>query len=183
MPTDRALIRKESTIYAQVLLEATQASGTTFEVSGQLQQVLTVIRGSIELRTTLFDHSLPKETLIAIIDEVFTDYDEALLATLGVMVKRGDLGLLSKVADIFSQVAEDALNAVFIDVTTVVALDDVLRDAIKTKYSAQFGREVLLREHVDPTIVGGIILSTHGISIDASVVSQLEKARVVLSHG
>jgi F-type H+-transporting ATPase subunit delta len=65
----------------------------------------------------------------------------------------------------------------------VVELDDGLRDGIRKKYSAQFGKGVLLREHTDPSLVGGIVLSAHGRRIDASVASQLESARVVLSHG
>jgi F-type H+-transporting ATPase subunit delta len=182
MPTERALIRKESVVYAQVLLEATQNAGTSFEVSGQLQDVLALTRGNIELRSTLCDASLSADARISIINEVFSNYDEALRATLAVMVKRNNLGLLAKLSEEFSRLAEDALGAVFIDVTTALALDDGLRSAIKTKYAAQFGREVLLREHIDAGIVGGIVLKAHGISIDASVVSQLEHARVVLSH-
>jgi len=182
MPTDRAIIRKESAVYAQVLLEAAKASGTVFEVAEQLEQAYALIRRNIELRISLFDRGIPTETRIAIIDEVFAGFDAALLAMLGVMVRRDNLGLLNKVVARFVEAAEEVLNAVFIDVTTVVALDDVLRDLIKAKYSAQFGRDVLLREHIDSTIMGGIVLSSHGISIDASVASQLENARVVLSQ-
>ena len=182
MPTDRMLARKESTVYAQVLLEATQFSGTVFEVTGQLEQVNRCIRGNIDLRKTLYDHSIPDETRIAIINEVFAGFDEALLAVCAVMVKRNALRLLPKVTETFALLAEEALDAVLIDVTTVVSLDEVLRDSIKKKYSAQFGRNVLLREHIDPAIMGGIVLSAHGVSIDASVVSQLENARIVLSQ-
>ena len=182
MPTDRTLIRKESAVYAQVLLEATQESSTIFEVTGQLEQANAVIRGNIDLRTTLFDHAIPVKTRIAIIEDIFAGFDESLLVVLGVMVKRDDLRLLGKVSEAFAMLAEEALNAVFIDVTTTVVLDGALRDSIKAKYSVQFGCNVLLREHIDPTIMGGVILSTHGISIDASVVSQLESARMVLSQ-
>ena len=46
---------------------------------------------------------------------------------------------------------------------------------------ADLGHEVILREKVDPSIIGGIIISTHGHRIDASIASQLETARTVLS--
>jgi len=181
MPTDRILTRKESAVYAQVLLEATQGSNTVFEVSSQIEQVNAVIRDSIELRTALYDPALPIETRITIINEVFAAFDASLLAVLGVMVKRDDLRLLGRVAEAYVYAIEDLLNVVIIDVTTVVELDDALRDSIKTKYSAQFGRDVILREQLNPSIMGGIVLSTHGVTIDASVVSQLEGVRAVLS--
>jgi len=183
MPTDRVVLRKESAVYAQVLLEAAQASDTVFEVAGELEQASAAIRGNIDLRTTLFDRSIPTEVRCTIVNEIFEGFDASLLATLGVMIKRDSLELLSKVVAAYAEMAENALGAVFIDVTTVVALDDALRDSIKTKYAAQFGRGVLIREHIDPSIMGGIVLSSHGVSIDASVVSQLEKARAVLCGG
>ncbi|NLG10897.1 MAG: ATP synthase F1 subunit delta [Coriobacteriaceae bacterium] len=181
MPTDRALVQKESMVYAEVLLEAAKASDVVFELGGQLEQVLKTVRGSIDLRTTLSDHTIDPSIRYAIVQEVFADYDPALLSALRVMVERDDVALLSKVNEAYNNLAEEALGAVIIDVTTVVELDDALRDKIETKYAAAFNKDVLLREHVDPSIIGGIILSTHGRRIDASVISQLETARVVLS--
>jgi F-type H+-transporting ATPase subunit delta len=39
----------------------------------------------------------------------------------------------------------------------------------------------MLREHIDTTLVGGIILSSHGSKVDASMVTQLDRARIALS--
>ncbi|MDR2493225.1 MAG: F0F1 ATP synthase subunit delta [Coriobacteriales bacterium] len=182
MPADRALTRKASAVYAEVLLEAAHAAGVAFEVSSQLEQAQAAIRGSIELRSALLDKNLPVEARMGIVNELFAGFAPVLLATLSVMVKRGDLGLLGRVSEAYLVRAEDALDASFIDVTTAIGLDDTLREKIKEKYAAQLGRDVLLREHLDPSIIGGIVLSAHGVSIDASVVSQLENARVVLSR-
>ncbi|MDR3307411.1 MAG: ATP synthase F1 subunit delta [Coriobacteriales bacterium] len=181
MPTDRTVIKKESTTYAEALLDAAKAQDNVFEVCGQLELVRDTVRGSIELRNTLTDHALDAEARKAIAREVFTGLDPALLAVLDVMIDRDGLSLLARVSESFAYLAEDALGAAFIEVTTVIPLDDALRAGITAKYSAQLGRGVLLREHVDPSIVGGIVLSTHGRRIDASVVSQLENARAVLS--
>jgi F-type H+-transporting ATPase subunit delta len=181
MPTDRNVTKKESQIYAQALLEAAQGEGTVFEVAGQVLEVLQTIRGSIDLHQALYDATLDAQARKQVIAELFKDSDPALISTLGVMVDRDDLDLLPRVTERYIELAEDALNATIIDVTTVVALDDELRKQIISKYSAEFGRGVLLREHVDPSIIGGIVLSTHGRRIDASIVSQLESARNVLS--
>jgi F-type H+-transporting ATPase subunit delta len=113
--------------------------------------------------------------------EVFAGFDEALVGMLGVMVEREDISLLDRVNDIYTELAEKELDSLIIDVTTVVELDDDLRASIKKKYSAQCGRDVLLREHIDSALVGGLVLSAHGRCIDASMVSQLENARLVLS--
>jgi F-type H+-transporting ATPase subunit delta len=181
MPTDRTLTRKASAVYAQTLLEAVKAEGRAFEVSGQLEQAMSVIRGSFELRNTLDDHGIPLAVRTGILAELFAGFDASLLAVLGVMVERGDLPLLSRVNEAYIDAAEESLGSIILDITTAVALDGPLREALKKKYAAQLGKDVLLREHVDPSIVGGIVISTHGRRIDASIVSQLERARVVLA--
>ena len=70
---------------------------------------------------------------------------------------------------------------VAVDVTTAVELSDALRESISAKLAADLGKGVVLRETVDPSIIGGIVISTHGHRIDASLASQLENARLVLS--
>jgi F-type H+-transporting ATPase subunit delta len=181
MTTDRTLTKKTSHVYAATLLEALSGPESIFEVTGQLRAVYKAVTGTIELRNTLTDNGIPLEARTGILSELFAGYDPALLAVLGVIVERDDIRLLPRINEEFAGLAEDRLDAVIIDVTTAIALDDTLRDSIKKKYSAQLGKNVLLREQVDPSIVGGIILSTHGQRIDASVVTQLENARSVLS--
>jgi F-type H+-transporting ATPase subunit delta len=180
MPTDRTLLRKTSTVYAEVLLQATADENSAFEVSGQLEQILTFIRGNVELRNTLADRTLPGDARARVIEEVFAGFDPVLLKVLAVMIQRDDISVLARVNETYIDLVEEKLNAVIIDVTTVVALDDALRDSIQQKYSAQFGRRVLLREHIDPSLLGGIVLSARGRRIDASVASQLESARMAL---
>ena len=56
-----------------------------------------------------------------------------------------------------------------------------VREQVKDKLVADLGKDVVLREKVDPAIIGGIVMSSGGLRIDASIASQLENARCVLS--
>ena len=181
MPIDRALIRKTVGVYAETLKGSAPDEDAAFALSGELEQILSTIRAHMELRDTLMDHTLPKIARQDILKEIFSDCDPAVLAVLAVMIERGDIHLLPQICERYVELVEEALDAIIIDVATVVELDDRLRDMIKQKYSAQFGRSVLLREHIDPSLVGGIVLSAHGSRIDASVNSLLENARTVLA--
>jgi len=180
MPIDRSLIRKKSSIYAEVLIQAAKATDSVFAVTDQLEQVLMTIRSHAELRNTLMERTIPGADRANILKDVFSGFNPALLEVLCVMVDRDDLGLLSRVNERSMDLAEEALDAVIIDVTTVLDLDDGLRKSIKEKFSAQFGKGVLLREHKDPSLLGGIVLSAHGSRIDASVSFQLDNARATL---
>lgn len=67
-----------------------------------------------------------------------------------------------------------------VDVTTAVPLDDGLRQLITEKAEADLGRRAVLRERIDASILGGIIMDVDGNYIDASMISQLNRARNVL---
>ena len=64
--------------------------------------------------------------------------------------------------------------------TTAVPLDDGLRQLITEKAEADLGRRAVLRERIDASILGGIIMDVDGNYIDASMISQLNRARNVL---
>ena len=180
MRTNTANARAKAKVYAEVLLAAARISNNIFAVAGELDELTKTVRGSLELRKALSDKAIPAEAKKAIVAELFVGYAPELLATFDVMVDREDLSVLHRVQETYVTLAEEALSAVFIDVTSVVPLDEALRQQIIAKYSAQMNRGVLLREYVDPSLIGGIVLSTHGKRIDASVSSQLESARHVL---
>ena len=182
MPIDRALIRKKSTVYAQTLLEALPDDAARFAASGELEQVLATTRGHLELRNTLTDRTLPPKAREAIVKDVFKGLREELLAVVAVVVERDDLGILGRINERYLELAEEALGAVILDVTTVVELDNSLRDNIRQRFSAQSGKAVLLREHIDPSLLGGVVISTHGRRIDASVQTQLASARRTMTQ-
>ena len=182
MPTNRTLIKMEIATYANVLLEAAKNAGNVFEVNAQLVSALSIIRENMDLRSALEDMTFDAATRSGIVKEIFEDYDSSLVTMLALMAERGDIAQLARVCDVYNLAAEEDTKTMVVDVTTVVALTDELRETIKRKLSAENGgREIVLREHIDPAILGGIVMGAHGKRIDASVLSQLEVARGVLS--
>ncbi len=181
MRTSRALAKQIIDTYATVLLEAAIADSTVDVVGTQLDEAAAIVRGHADLRDALLDDNIDAEHRGAITREVFGSFDPALVATLGLMAERGNIDLLSSVVEAYARVTEERLDTVAVDVTTVVELNDALREAISTKLAADFGKKVVLREKVDPSIIGGIIFSTHGQRLDASIAHQLEAARSTLS--
>ncbi len=182
MPTDRNLVKKEIATYASVLLEAARTAGKVFEVDAQLSDALSAVRSSMDLRNALEDMTFAPETRSAIVRELFSGFEPCLVSVLAVMAERGEIGLLSRVSEAYNLAAEDATKTAVVEITTAVALTDELRETIKKKLSAEFGGlDIVTRERVDKSIIGGIIMGAHGKRIDASIVSQLENARLALS--
>jgi F-type H+-transporting ATPase subunit delta len=181
MRISRALAKQTVATYAETLFEAARSDGAVDAVGVELEDVVRTVRAHADLRDTLLSDYVPGETRAAIIREVFATRNPSLVIVLGVMAERGEMRLLSSVSEEYGRVAEEKRNMVAVEVTTVVELNDALREAITAKLSADLGKGVVLREKVDPSIVGGIIISTGGRRLDASIASQLEAARMTLS--
>jgi len=181
MPTSRMLAKKVVSTYAGVLFDAADTAGAVDDVYTQLDAALRLVRGHAPLRDAMADEAIPGERRAAMAREVFAGLQPSLVSTISVMAERNDFDLLASVVEGFDEIAEERRGVVAVDVTTAVELSDALRESISAKLAADLGKGVVLRETVDPSIIGGIVISTHGHRIDASLSSQLENARQVLS--
>ena len=164
-----------------MLFDAAAATDEVDAVSTQLEAVVRPVRGNAPLRDAMLDDSVDGAQRAQVARDVFAGLNPALVDTLAVLVERDNFDLLSSVVEEYGQVAEERRGIVAVDVTTAVELTAALRDSISAKLSADLGKGVVLREKVDPSIIGGIVISAQGHRIDASIASQLEAARIVLS--
>lgn len=183
MPTNRLVQKEKVATYAETLFEAAQAAGgqdAVLEVRDHAEAVFRHIRTNMDLSRALEDAGYTPEQRHQLAQSVFEGYNPILVDVLAVMAEREDISLLQRVWEAYGVLIESKLNIAVVDVTTTVELDDKLRTLIKNKIEADLGKSVVLREHIDKSILGGIIMSANGKRIDASVVSQLESARSVL---
>ncbi len=181
MRTSRTLAKQLAAAYANALFEAAAHDDIVDEMHLQLEAVQRLVRATAPLRDALTDDAATASQRAATISGVFAGLNPAVISVLALMAERDNFDLLSRVVEEYGRVAEEKRGIAAVDVTTAVTLSDALRASIITKLTADLGKGVVLREKVDPSIIGGIILDTHGQRIDASIASQLENARQVLS--
>lgn len=96
---------------------------------------------------------------------------------LKVILERGDEKLLASIAKRYAELFDEETDIVAVDVTCAIELHDELRASIAASLQKIYGKQVYLVEHVDPSIMGGIVFSARGKRVDASVRTQLETAR------
>jgi F-type H+-transporting ATPase subunit delta len=168
--------------YARLLFELASLADSVDATDVALGSVVAAVRGNLELREALTDTSVPVEAKRAVLRDIFGEHvtPEA-LAIVTLVVERGLADLLPDVARLFGEVAEAERGIIAADVTTAVPLDDALRASLTEKLAAKLGRPVSLRETVDASIVGGVVIKVAGRVLDGSVASQLESVRRTLA--
>ena len=103
------------------------------------------------------------------------------MAIVTTLAERGQLDLLPQISAMYQEIVEDDEDVVGVHVTTAVPLDDDLRESISRQYEADLGSKVFLIEHVDPSIIGGLIVEARGQRRDVSIRTQLRAARDTLT--
>lgn len=183
MATNRLVTQGKIQVYADTLFNAANDAGgaeTAVAVRNQILELRSLIYQDMDLSLALNDNSYTPEQRYGLAKAVFADCEGALAETLAVMAEQGDMNLLGQVYHTYEEVMADKLKLVVVDVVTVVPLDDALRKQIADKAEAELGCKAVLNESIDKSILGGIIMSVNGMRIDASVLSQLNRARYVL---
>ena len=97
MPTNRLLEKEKVSTYASVLLDSAFEAGgqdAVLEVRDQAEQILRIMRSSIDLSSALEDSSYTPEQRSALARGVFADCNPILTDVLSVMAERGDIPLL-----------------------------------------------------------------------------------------
>lgn len=108
-------------------------------------------------------------------------FSPEVLDTLARMKDEKDLPLLEQVYSDLKTMLDTKDETVTVDVTTAVPMDAELRKKVHDKCAADFDAPIFLVEHVEPKILGGIIIEAKGNRRDASVRAQLVNIRKTLS--
>lgn len=182
---NRLVVNEKIAAYANAVIDGAFATGgreTVVEVRNQMVQILGFMATNINLRLSLDNEAYTTEQRVSIVRDVFKDFNPVLVELLEIMAAHSDVTYFRRIYTAYEELVEAKLNFSIVDVTTVVDLDDHLRTVITNKAESDLGRECMLVEHIDPSIQGGIIMSTRGRYVDASVRTQLSKAHVVLKE-
>lgn len=183
MATNRLVVKEEVAVFASVLFDsANEAAGQegVLEVREQMAEVIRAMRADLDLTMALSNPDFTPEQRRALVENIFADAHVAFREVLAVMAERGQADLLPRVNDEFRALIGERLGICVVDVTTAVPLDDGLRQLITEKAEADLGKKAVLRERIDKSILGGIIMDVDGNYIDASMISQLNRARHIL---
>ena len=167
--------------YAQAAYELAAEKSQIIEVEAQLTTVAQTISGHGEFATFLCHPRVPIQAKKSLLKSVFGEEVAAyVLNFLLLIVDKRRENLLPHIIEQFVVLANEARNIAIAKVTTVLPLSDSEQVALTEKLSIMTGKSIRLQVHIDPSIIGGVIVSIGGKLIDGSVKRQLDRLKVKL---
>lgn len=170
-------------VYANVLFDSSNAAdGVNGVVSArnELLEILNTLNSNVDARALIASNDTEFETKKKFISILCEGKGEVASTVFSNAVENGDFGILKVVLRLLEDKISENLKVCIVDVTSAVELDDHLRDLVKSKAKNELGLDAILNEKIDKDILGGVILSVNGKCIDASMITQLNRARDVL---
>lgn len=168
--------------YGKALFELAEESGKTDALLSELGLVRAAFDENPEYKKLLDTPALPKDEKLALIDGAFGGVDEYILNLLKILCERHSVYLFSKIADSFAALYDEAREIERVEAITVISMTEAQIKAMKTKLEAITGKTVIIRNTVDKTILGGVVLRYSGVQLDGSIKTRLEDFRRSLSN-
>ncbi len=154
---------------------------TENKVEGFLEQ-LRVIKSTTKENPELlkiFDH--PKVTItekLTLIDDLFNEgFDKEVRDFLKLLVTKDRIDSLLKMITDFEELYYEYMNIVLVKVTSAEGLAEDEESSLKAKLEELFEKQVIVEQMVDPTVIGGLLISAQDKVIDGTVRGRLEKIR------
>lgn len=160
--------------YAQALCEVASEKSLLSEAEQQLTLVVELAEQNSDLKTLLYHPLVPvaakKETLLGLFG---SELNETVKNFLFLLIDKHREAALPAILHEYVLQANEKRNIVVAEVTTALQLSAAQEQALADKLSTVTGKTVKINQHVDTSIMGGVIVKVGDKLIDGSVARQL----------
>jgi len=170
-------------VYARAMLDLAAAQGQEDELLAEVQELRRAIDADAELATFLASPLVSGEARAEVLEKVFRRRASDLLVdSLEVINRHGRLGLLPAIAAAYRDEYRELRGLVDAHVTTAVTLSKAQHASLSAAIAKFTGKQPELIEHVDPSILGGLMVEVAGEKIDSSLATRLHDVGTSLAQ-
>ncbi len=166
-----------ATVYARSLFEVAQDQDKLDLVREQLGEFADALNETRELQVFLFSPYFSTKEKDEGLDRAITDADPVVLNFLKLLVEKHRMPVIFRVRATFDALWEEENRLLPVAITSAVELDESTVTQLGDQISKQTGRRVDLSAHVEPDILGGIVVRVGNSVLDASVRNRLQQLR------
>lgn len=161
--------------YAAALYDLAGEQGVVTAVESDLDTLGSAVRESADLAALLKNPEVSRDAAAKAVDAVAEHLKVSTLTRnfLGVLAANRRLASLPDVVRAFTAIAAAARGEVTAEVTTAHPLDEAQLAQLADKLKAREGRSVTVKAHVDPALLGGLVVKIGSRMIDGSIRTRL----------
>ena len=162
--------------YAKSLLDLAQEQGQLDTVKGDIDGVIAVLQSNKELLAILKNPIIAVDKKRQILSAIFDGKINAtILSFFSILVNKGRADILLDIALQFVQLYNETKGVLKASVTSAVALSAANLASLQQTIAEEVKAEVILKNIVDPALIGGFVVRVGDRQMDASIAGRLSK--------
>lgn len=167
--------------YAEALFDAASARNEQMRIREEMDQIVEIATGVPQFLRALDSPMLLRAQKVDILNSVLGDAFSPLVTNLLLMLgRRMKARLVPDIRKSYSRMADACCGLIAAEVTTAVEIPAGLEALLKESLEKRFGRGVRIDKRIDPSVVGGILVSAGGTRMDATIRGGFERIRRAL---
>jgi ATP synthase F1 delta subunit len=170
-------------VYARALFEVGREHDEIDLLRDQLGQLADALEENRELATFFLSPYFSTKEKQDGLDRVLVDADERFVNFVKLLIEKHRMPVLFRIRHAYERLWDEERRVLPVEVTSAIALDSETTEELGRSIGDQTGRTVALATHVDPQIIGGIVVRVGNSILDASIRTRLEQLRRQVAQG
>ena len=164
-------------VYARSLFEVAKENGKLDVIKEQLAAFADALEQNRELAIFFFSPYFSTEEKKRGLERAVVDAEPIFLNFLELLIENHRMPVIFRARRHYEALWDEENRLLPVEVTSAVALDPAIAEELGRRIREQTGQNVELTSHVDPNILGGIVLRVGNSILDASIKNRLQQLR------
>jgi len=160
--------------YAGALLDVCFEEGCQDEVYSQFELLYDQMKADREFERLVTENILSSEEKKEMLASVLKGGNKYLISFLKTLINRGRMDELKEIFIEFERGYKEKNNILEAEAVTAVEMTEEQIEQVKKELGKKYGKTVVLKTRVDPSIIGGMVLYIGNEMLDASVRARFE---------
>jgi F-type H+-transporting ATPase subunit delta len=170
-------VEEIAAVYANALFEVAKERGILDEIREQLRAFAKALNENADMRFFFFSPYFSADEKKDGLHKAVENADEVLMNFLAALIERSRMPVVFRIRDRYEKLWDEEQKVLPVQVTSAVELEAGTVESIGDRIHEQTGRKVEISSHVDPDIIGGIVLRVGNSVLDASIRNRLNQLR------
>lgn len=161
--------------YGKALFLLAREDGKYAEYITDLSIMISAFKENGKYVNLLDTPALSKKEKLSLIDEAFSSLNENIVNLLKILCERHSVHLIFDVEKSFISLYNEEMGIEEVSVITAVPLTEGQSERLKEKLEKITGKNIIIKNVIDKSILGGVKLRYFGKQIDGSIKSRLDE--------
>jgi len=170
--------------YASALFEVASEANVTEQVEAGLDEFTAVIEESADFTRFLRSPAITHEQKIPVIEIILekAGTQEHVAKFIKTVARHGRLFALTQMISLFKELCAEGRGEATAEVTSASPLSPAQQTSLADTLKGEIGKTVTLQTHVDPDLIGGLVVKIGSRMIDSSLRTKLTAMKIAMKE-